>query len=126
MADALVAQNKLDYKHDKEPIPHDNPLLVKYFYVAGGGQAVPAPVRGEGAGGGRHDQEGEGPAGGRPVQPGPGVGLRGGREERVRRAGHAPEGGGSPEAGTLEILLERSDRETDKQLEHQKFEPTVT
>ena len=37
MADALVAQNKIDYKHDKEPIPHDNPLLVKYFYVAGGG-----------------------------------------------------------------------------------------
>ena len=41
MADALYEQNKIDYKHDKEPIPHDNPLLVKYFYVAGGGSSGP-------------------------------------------------------------------------------------
>ena len=37
-ADALIAANKEDYGHDKEPVEHTNPLLSKFFYVESGGK----------------------------------------------------------------------------------------
>ena len=37
MADALYEQNKGERKHEKEPIPHENPLCIKYWYVFGAG-----------------------------------------------------------------------------------------
>ena len=37
-ADGIIAQNKEEYGHDKEAIPHENPLLAKYYYVDSGGK----------------------------------------------------------------------------------------
>ena len=37
MADSVYEQNKEECSHDKEPIPHENPLCIKYWYVFGAG-----------------------------------------------------------------------------------------
>ena len=34
----MIAANKEDYGHDKEPVEHTNPLLSKFFYVESGGK----------------------------------------------------------------------------------------
>ena len=34
----MIAANKEDYEHDKEPIAHTNPLLIRFFYVENGGK----------------------------------------------------------------------------------------
>lgn len=38
VADDIVAQNKKDIGHDEKDMPHENPLLVRVFYIHGQGK----------------------------------------------------------------------------------------